>query len=132
MNNELDSVLTLWALNLVTHQETPMDQLTQSPLGRRRAHRVDLSLGAAVSAGERSLPGRIVNLSVGGALFKSKQRRARFPGPCHLTVSVGDTPKHQVSIPVNIVRAVNGQFGLEWRYDHMNPETRALLRVMHG
>jgi PilZ domain len=85
------------------------------PLGRRRSHRVPLHIGATVDAAGRQVPGQLVNLSRGGALFRFTQRRSVFPGPCTLQVALGSAPNRYISIPVEIVRAAGGQFGLEWR-----------------
>jgi hypothetical protein len=87
----------------------------REPLGRRKSHRVSLHIGATVDAGGRPLHGRLINLSQGGALFESKQRRYVFPGPCTLQVALGKAPDRYVSIPIDIVRAAGGQLALEWR-----------------
>lgn len=87
----------------------------KGPLGRRKSHRVLLRIGATVDTGGRSVHGRLINLSQGGALFESKQRRYVFPGPCTLQVALGKAPDRYVSIPIDIVRAAGGQFGLQWR-----------------
>jgi hypothetical protein len=99
-----------------TIRQPPGQQtLGQSPLGRRQSPRVALSMGAVVNAGEGSVRGKLVNLSLGGALFESRQRRCYFPGPCVLQVALGRTPEQHISIPISIVRAQRGQFALEWK-----------------
>ena len=87
----------------------------KEPLGRRKSHRVPFQIGATVDSGGRALYGRLVNLSQGGALFEFTQRRSVFPGPCTLQLELGQEPDHHVSIPIDIVRAGHGQFGVEWR-----------------
>ena len=87
----------------------------KEPLGRRKSHRVPLQIGATVDSGGHPLYGRLVNLSQGGALFEFKQRRSVLPGPCTLQLPLGNTPDRQLSIPIDIVRAAHGQFGVEWR-----------------
>ena len=91
------------------------NQAPEQPLDRRRSNRVPLRIGATVDAGGSSLPGRLVNLSQGGALFEFTQKRSVFPGPCVLQLPLGKAPDGYVSIPIDIVRAAHGQFGLEWR-----------------
>jgi hypothetical protein len=99
-----------------TFQQPPGQQtLGQPPLGRRQSPRVALSMGAVVNAGEGSVRGKLVNLSLGGALFESRQRRCYFPGPCVLQVALGRAPDQRISIPISIVRAQRGQFALEWK-----------------
>ena len=87
----------------------------QEPLGRRKSHRVPLQIGATVDSGGRPVRGRLINLSQGGALFEFKQRRSVFPGPCTLQLDLGKAPDRLISIPIDIVRAAHGQFGVEWR-----------------
>jgi len=87
----------------------------QEPLGRRKSHRVPFQVGATVDSGGRPLYGRLVNLSQGGALFEFRQRRSVLPGPCTLQLALGKAPDRQLSIPIDIVRAAHGQFGVEWR-----------------
>jgi hypothetical protein len=87
----------------------------EEPLGRRKSHRVPLQIGAIVDSGGRPVRGRLLNLSQGGALFEFTQRRFVLPGPCTLQLAVGKVPDRFVSIPIDIVRAAHGQFGVEWR-----------------
>ena len=106
-----------------------MDDTTQHPLGRRQSPRISLNMGAIVNAGERSVAGRLVNLSLGGALFESKQRRCYFPGPCVLQVALGKAPEQRISIPISIVRAERGRFALEWK-QRLRAEELSKLRAM--
>jgi len=92
-----------------------MSQSIQPPLGRRQSPRIELSVGAVVNAGKQSVRGKLLNLSSGGALFQSMQRRVYFPGPCVLQVAAGGTPDRRITIPINIVRAERGQFALQWK-----------------
>ena len=87
----------------------------KEPLGRRKSHRVPFQIGATVDSGGRPLYGRLVNLSQGGALFEFTQRRSVLPGPCTLQLPLGKAADRQLSIPIEIVRAGRGQFGVEWR-----------------
>src|ERR1700750_1329570 len=91
------------------------NEAPREPLGRRKSHRVPFQIGATVDSGGRALYGRLVNLSQGGALFEFKQRRSVFPGPCTLHVALGSAPDRQLAIPIDIVRAAGGRFGVEWR-----------------
>ena len=92
-----------------------MSESIQPPLGRRQSPRIELSVGAVVNAGKQSVRGKLLNLSSGGALFQSMQRRVYFPGPCVLQVAAGTKPDRRISIPINIVRAERGQFALQWK-----------------
>ena len=91
------------------------NQAPEEPLGRRKSNRVPLRIGAIVDAGGSTLRGRLVNLSQGGALFEFTQKRSVLPGPCVLQLPLRTAPDRNVSIPVDVVRAARGQFGLEWR-----------------
>jgi hypothetical protein len=84
------------------------------PLGRREWHRLPVEMPAALMSGKATLRGRIVNISVGGALFESDRRRVRFPGPCVLRLPIEAASGDDTAIQAQVVRTAGGRFGLRW------------------
>jgi hypothetical protein len=69
---------------------------------------------AVLSSGRKSLPGRVVDISVGGALFEADWKRIRFPGPCLLRLPISTASADHTLIRAEVVRAAGGRFGLRW------------------
>jgi hypothetical protein len=91
-----------------------MTDLTRPELGRREWHRVLIDMPAVLSSGKEKLPGRIVDISVGGALFESGRKWFRFPGPCLLRLPIRTASADHTTIPAEVVRTAGGRFGLRW------------------
>ena len=87
---------------------------TKPQLGRREWHRLAIEMPALLKSGKATLPGKILNISVGGALFESDRRRARFPGPCVLRLPIEAGPNDHTLIQAQVVRTAEGRFGLRW------------------
>jgi len=83
-------------------------------LGRREWHRLALEMPALLKSGKATLRGKILNISVGGALFESDRKRARFPGPCVLRLPIEAGANDHTFIQAQVVRAAEGRFGLRW------------------
>ena len=83
-------------------------------LGRREWHRLPIEMPAVLKSGKVTLRGRIVNISVGGALFESDRKRVRFPGPCVLRLPIEAASGGHTSIQAQVVRTSGGRFGLRW------------------
>ena len=83
-------------------------------LGRREWHRLPVEMPAVLESGKTTLRGKIVNISVGGALFESDRRRARFPGPCVLRLPIEAASGDYTLIQAQVVRTSGGRFGLRW------------------
>jgi hypothetical protein len=91
-----------------------VNDLVQPALGRREWHRVRIDMPAVLQSGKRALRGRIVDISVGGALFQPDRTRVRLPGPCLLRLPLRSTLADHTSIAAQVVRASAGRFGLRW------------------
>ena len=83
-------------------------------LGRREWHRLPVAMPAVLVSGKATLRGKIVNISVGGALFESDRRRVRFPGPCVLRLPIEAASGDDTAIQAQVVRTSGGRFGLRW------------------
>ena len=66
------------------------------------------------SPARRRLRGKVLNISVGGALFESDRKRVRFPGPCVLRLPIEAASGDQTFIQAQVVRTSEGRFGLRW------------------
>ena len=91
-----------------------MNQLARPDLGRREWHRISVDMPAVLSSGRESLRGRLVDISVGGALFESNRRRYRFPGPCLVRLPIATASSADTPIRAVVVRTSEGRFGLRW------------------
>jgi PilZ domain len=67
-----------------------------------------------LQSGKAALRGRIVDISVGGALFEPDRARVRLPGPCLLRLSLRQGPADYTAIAAEVVRTSAGRFGLRW------------------
>ncbi len=83
-------------------------------LGRREWHRLPIAMPAVLESGKVTLRGKIVNISVGGALFESDRKRVRFPGPCVLRLPIEAASGDPTFIGAQVVRTSGGRFGLRW------------------
>jgi hypothetical protein len=83
-------------------------------LGRREWHRVATDMPAVLSSGRKRFTGRLVDISVGGALFEPDRERLRFPGPCLLRLPIAARAADHTTIKAVVVRAAGGRFGLRW------------------
>jgi hypothetical protein len=92
----------------------PMNDPTPSELGRREWRRVPSDLPATLISGRESLRGRLVDISVGGALFECARQWVRFPGPCVLRLPVRCAAGDYTAIRALVVRTGAGRFGLRW------------------
>jgi hypothetical protein len=83
-------------------------------LGRREWHRLPIEMPALLKSGKATLRGKILNISVGGALFESDRKRVRFPGPCVLRLPIEVGATDHTFIQAQVVRTAEGRFGLRW------------------
>jgi hypothetical protein len=83
-------------------------------LGRREWHRLPIEMPALLKSGKATLRGKILNISVGGALFESDRQRVRFPGPCVLRLPIEAGSTDHTFIQAQVVRTSDGRFGLRW------------------
>lgn len=91
-----------------------MDTSERPPLGRREWRRVSIEMPAVLESGKAALRGTILNISVGGALFESERKLARFPGPCVLRLPIEAAAAAHTLIRAQVVRTAAGRFGLRW------------------
>jgi len=98
---------------LVTNADF-MTDLSRPQLGRREWHRVPIDMPALLSSGKRKFPGRLLDISVGGALFESARKRFQFPGPCVLRLPIATRSTDYTDIRAVVVRTTEGRFGLRW------------------
>lgn len=91
-----------------------MTDLTRPALGRREWHRIPLQMPALLRSGRKAFTGRVLDISVGGALFETQRKRLRFPGPCVLRLPVPSPTADHTLIPAQVVRAAGGRFALRW------------------
>lgn len=83
-------------------------------LGRREWHRIPTNMSGVLASGEEAVPGRLLDISVGGALFESNRKWVRFPGPCVLRLPLATASGAHTTIRAVVVRASAGRFGLRW------------------
>jgi hypothetical protein len=83
-------------------------------LGRREWRRVPIILPAVLRSGRGSLPGRLVDIGVGGALFEPEHERFRFRGACVVRLPIPTRSAKYTSITAAVVRAAGGRFALCW------------------
>jgi hypothetical protein len=83
-------------------------------LGRREWHRIRIDLPAVLRSGRASLPGRLVDIGVGGALFEPEHERFRFRGACVVRLPVPTRSAKYTAICAAVVRAAGGRFALFW------------------
>ncbi len=83
-------------------------------LGRREWHRLRIEIPAVLKSGKARLRGKVLNISVGGALFEPDRKRVRFPGPCVLSLPIEAASGDHTFIQAQVVRTSEGQFGLRW------------------
>ena len=91
-----------------------MRDAARPQLGRREWHRLTIEMPALLESGKATLRGKIVNISVGGALFESNRKRFRFPGPCVLRLPIEAASADHTFIQAEVVRTSGGRFGLRW------------------
>jgi hypothetical protein len=91
-----------------------MSDPTKPQLGRREWHRLAVEMPALLESGNAALRGKILNISVGGALFESDRKRVRFPGPCVLRLPIEAATRDHTLIQAQVVRTSEGRFGLRW------------------
>jgi hypothetical protein len=97
-----------------TATDALMSDLEKPALGRREWHRVAIDMPAVLSSGRKRFAGRLVDISVGGALFAPERERLRFPGPCLLRLPIAAPSADHTIIRAIVVRAGAGRFGLRW------------------
>jgi len=91
-----------------------MSDLGRPALGRREWHRIATDMAVVLSSGRKRFAGRLVDISVGGALFEPERERLRFRGPCLLRLPVAAPSADHTTIGAVVVRAAAGRFGLRW------------------
>ena len=91
-----------------------MFDATKPQLGRREWHRLPMQMPALLKSGKATLRGKILNISVGGALFEAERKRVRFPGPCVLRLPSEAGSTDHTFIQAQVVRTSEGRFGLRW------------------
>jgi hypothetical protein len=91
-----------------------MNDPTCPELGRREWRRVPSDMPATLMSGRERLRGRLLDISVGGALFECEREWVRFPGPCVLRLPVRSAAADYTAIRALVVRTTAGRFGLRW------------------
>jgi hypothetical protein len=91
-----------------------MTDLARAALGRREWHRIPTDLPAVLSSGMKRFAGRLVDISVGGALFEPDRERLRFRGPCLLRLPIATASADHTTVRAAVVRSAAGRFGLRW------------------
>ncbi len=87
-----------------------------SALGRREWHRIPIDLPVTLASGGETLAGRLVDISVGGALLEAARKRFRFHGPCVVRLPVPSASTQYTDIPAVVVRAAGKRFALHWTH----------------
>ena len=95
-------------------QRCCMTDASSNELGRREWRRIPINMAVTLNSGPEVLPGRLVDISVGGALFEAKKHRFRFPGPCVLRLPLGTASSDHTDVPATVVRAAGARFALRW------------------
>ena len=83
-------------------------------LDRREWRRVPIDLPAVLRSGRGSLPGRLVDIGVGGALFEPEHERLRFRGACVVRLPFPTRSAKYTTVTAAVVRAAGGRFALCW------------------
>jgi hypothetical protein len=91
-----------------------MNDSTHPELSRREWRRVPSDMPATLISGRETVRGRLVDISVGGALFECGRKWVRFPGPCVLRLPVRCAAADYTAIRALVVRTAAGRFGLRW------------------
>jgi hypothetical protein len=91
-----------------------MNDPTHPEPSRREWRRVASNMPATLISGRERLRGRLVNISVGGALFEPARKWVRFPGPCVLRLPLPCASADHTAIGALVVHAGAGRFGIRW------------------
>jgi hypothetical protein len=113
---------------MLIREEDFVNDLADWPSERRQSVRVPLDAQAAVNTGDAWLAGRLLNLSLGGALFEAKRPSYLFRGPSVLRLAPpsADTP---LLLPVSVVRITRTRFALRWERSVRVDEITRLRRL---
>jgi hypothetical protein len=109
---------------------------------RRRSKRITLRAKASLRAGPRTLAGRFVDVSLGGALLELERPLRSAVAPCFLSVAFGRDPEEALVLPISIADLDGLHVRVRWeraldpvdllKLRRLKEQELQPVRVVHG